>query len=244
MVIEGDANLFLPPFFLDWGRCLRHEEIMRSSNRIDLTGQTFGFLTVIRHHHTVKKKAWWLCACSCGKEVVARGMDLRSGHRLACAKDGHYWRPTRGTGYQGIPEYKTWTGMIERCRGKTGKKCRDYGGRGIKVCERWRKSFPDFLADMGPKPEANFTIERKDVNGNYEPDNCIWIPMKDQARNRRNSHFITIDGEKVLLIEYCERYGLDRSVVYARLKMGWRLEEAICIPTRPRKPNRLTSPSD
>lgn len=203
---------------------------MRSSNRIDLSGQTFGYLTVLQHHHTAKKKAWWLCICSCGKEVVARGMDLRSGHRLACAMDGHYWRPTRDKGYQGTREYKTWRNIIERCGAKTGKRYRNYGSRGIKVCDRWRRSFPNFLADMGPKPEGNFSIERKEVNGNYEPDNCIWIPMKDQPRNRRDSVFVTIGGDKVLLIDLCQRYGLERQVVYGRLKMGWGIEEAICIP--------------
>lgn len=200
------------------------------STRIDLTGKQFGNLTVIGHHHTFKKKAFWLCRCNCGQETIARGRSLKNGRKKSCAVNGHHWRERRGTGYRHSAEYKIWRTMKGRCLTGGGKKTQNYGDRGIRVCDRWNSSFRDFLADMGPKPGPYYSIERKDVNGHYEPGNCIWIPLSDQARNRRNSVYVNYDGHDVLLLDLCAELGLPRGVIYGRIKNGWPLEEAISVP--------------
>lgn len=131
--------------------------------------------------------------------------------------------------------------MRARCLNKNNKKYPIYGGRGITICERWNE-FNNFMLDMGRKPDPKFTIEREDVNGNYEPTNCYWISRADQGRNKRNSVFVTYNGKRMLLIDLVEELGLSRSVVYGRLKMGWTLAQAISLPKglhvnrgRPRK---------
>ena len=103
-----------------------------------------------------------------------------------------------------------------------------YGGRGITVDPRWNE-FKQFMLDMGRKPDPKFTIERENVNGNYEPKNCKWISRKDQGRNKRNSVFVTYNGKKMLLIDLVEDLGLSRQIVYERLKLGWTLAQAIAF---------------
>lgn len=123
--------------------------------------------------------------------------------------------------------------MTERCTDPRHPKYEIYGARGITICERWN-SFQNFMLDMGRKPDPKFTIERKDVNGNYEPKNCKWISRKDQGRNKRTSVFVTYNGKKILLIDLVDELGLSRSVVYGRLKAGWTLAQAIALPLQPR----------
>lgn len=126
-------------------------------------------------------------------------------------------------------EYQSWMNMRERCNNPNNKKYPIYGARGITVCERWNE-FKNFMLDMGRKPDPKFTIEREDVNGNYEPGNCKWISRKDQGRNKRNSVFVTYQGKRMLLIDIVEELGLSRGLVYQRLKLGWTLAQAIALP--------------
>lgn len=130
--------------------------------------------------------------------------------------------------------------MRARCLDPTNKKYPIYGGRGITINKRWDE-FKNFMLDMGRKPDPKFTIERDDVNGNYEPTNCRWISRKDQGRNKRNSVFVTYNGKKMLLIDLVEELGLSRGVVYGRLQAGWTLAQAIALPiavTKPHGPHR------
>ena len=126
-------------------------------------------------------------------------------------------------------EYQSWMNMRERCNNPNNEKYPIYGARGITVCERWNE-FKNFMLDMGRKPDPKFTIEREDVNGNYESKNCKWISRKDQGRNRRNSVFVTYNGKRMLLIDLVEELGLSRNIVYQRLKLGWTLAQAIALP--------------
>jgi hypothetical protein len=119
--------------------------------------------------------------------------------------------------------------MRARCLDPSSKKYPIYGGRGITICERWN-DFKNFMLDMGRKPDSKFTIERDNVNGNYEPTNCRWISRKDQGRNKRNSVLVTYNGKKMLLIDLVEELGLSRNIVYQRLKLGWTLAQAIGLP--------------
>lgn len=201
---------------------------------ISLAGQTFGSMTVLRRAGTSRKYATWLCCCTCGVEVVVRGDRLRRGLRRTCAVNGHYsWKIEGGTLEQRYPsEYNSWRRMRERCRAKKGKHYRLYVSRGIKVCDRWEKSFAHFLTDMGCKPTPRHTIDRHpNNNGNYEPANCRWATKSEQGRNTRRSIYVDRDGERMLLVDLVEKLGLKRENIYGRLKLGWSLEDALSIPT-------------
>lgn len=204
-----------------------------------LNGQRFGLLTVVSRAHSAGGYAMWNCRCDCGAEIVASGARLRQGRRNRCASKVHRIRPPSLT-VQYKSEYQSWVSMRERCNNPKQKKYPIYGGRGITIDKHWDE-FKNFMLDMGRKPDSKFTIERDDVNGNYEPTNCRWISRKDQGRNKRNSVFVTYNGKKMLLIDLVEELGLSRSAVYGRLKHGWTLAQAIALPlavTKPRGPHR------
>ena len=124
--------------------------------------------------------------------------------------------------------------MRARCANQKHKNFPNYGGRGITVCDRWSE-FKNFMLDMGRKPHPRHTIERGDVNGNYEPGNCKWISRTDQTRNKRNSVFVTYKNKRMLLIDLVGELGLSRNVVHARLNRGWTLAQAIALPVKPYK---------
>jgi hypothetical protein len=206
---------------------------------IEMEGKTFGLLTVLCREGTYRKFAAWRCRCTCGVEVVVSGQHLRRGERKACARNGHFWASQSRPGLikQYPSEYKSWCQMRGRCRNKRHHKYKDYGKRGIKVCERWN-SFQNFIADMKRKPTPKHTIEREDVNGNYEPDNCRWATPAEQRRNQRRSVYVEVEGVKVLLMDVADKLGLNRQMVYGRLKNGWSLESALSIPVRRHKAQR------
>lgn len=137
------------------------------------------------------------------------------------------------------PEYNSWRGMIERCERKAHRGYADYGGRGIKVCDRWRNSFPAFLADMGAKPGPGYSIERRENAKGYEPGNCFWATRKEQNRNKRNNRLITIDGQSKTAPEWAEIAGVAAATILCRIdRDGLTPEEAIRPGVRPKKTTR------
>lgn len=131
------------------------------------------------------------------------------------------------------PEYHAWYGMLRRCTVPTVVGYAEYGGRGIVVCARWQDSFEAFIADLGPRPSARHSLDRKDVNGPYDPDNCRWATRTEQARNNRRSRRLTHEGRTLTVVEWAEVTGLPHWTIRNRLKQGLSMDE-ILAPSKPK----------
>lgn len=153
----------------------------------DLTNQKFGMLTAlhIAYRTENKKHTFWHCVCECTNTIEARTDWLTTGVSTHCGCQTPIKQSKPRThGMSNTKTYRIWKGMIQRCENPNNERYDCYGGRGIQVCKRWHK-FENFLEDMGECPYPNYSIERVNVNGNYEPDNCTWIPLADQWKNKR-----------------------------------------------------------
>lgn len=129
-----------------------------------------------------------------------------------------------------MPEYATWMGIKRRCNIPTCSHYKSYGGRGIKVCDKWINSFDDFYTDMGNRPSNYHSIDRINVDGDYEPSNCRWATRYEQSINKRNTRYETIDGVKKPLLEWCKQYNISIKSVLSRLNYGLSLKDALTIP--------------
>lgn len=195
----------------------------------DISGQRFGRLIALyklNNYH--KKRAWWLCVCDCGNLVEISGITLRSDHTKSCGCLNH--EPTNkkhGKCYTRL--YKLYKAIIKRCYNPNIKQFKDYGGRGITVCDEWRKDFMTFYDwSMSHGYNDRLTIDRIYVNGNYEPSNCRWVDMKTQQRNKRNNKIFTINGETHCLMEWCEMLNMNYGKVNQRInKLHWTIEKAL-----------------
>jgi hypothetical protein len=185
-----------------------------------MIGEKFGRLTVVAD----AKHGYWHCRCECGKETAPNATHLRSGRVKSCG----CWREARKIthGMSRTPTYDSWRAMIKRCDDPKSDQYANYGGRGIKVCERWRK-FENFYSDMGEKPEGKSLDRHPDYNGNYEPGNCRWATQTQQIRNKRNTTRVTYEGEELPLAELCERKGMKLRKVRHRLALGMSIERAL-----------------
>ncbi|PWT89275.1 MAG: hypothetical protein C5B54_09170 [Acidobacteria bacterium] len=122
--------------------------------------------------------------------------------------------------------------MLGRCYRTTDAAFADYGGRGIKVCQRWLDSFENFLADMGSRPSMQHSLDRRDGNGDYEPNNCRWATKSEQAQNRRHNRMVIVDDRSMSIRDACTLLGKDFKLVQLRLNKGWSFEDAISRPKR------------
>lgn len=129
------------------------------------------------------------------------------------------------------PEYRVWVGMISRCYNPKYNGYKNYGERGIVICEEWRTSFIAFFHDMGPKPSPKLTIERLDNNKGYSPENCIWATRATQRRNTRTNRLIIFNGQTKCLMDWANELGMEYKTLEGRIKKGWPLEKALTTPT-------------
>lgn len=161
------------------------------------------------------------CLCECGAEVTVDKNKLRTGHTKSCGclkiETAGLHRRTHQMEHS--PTHVSWRGMLERCANPNHKGWPRYGGRGIEVCERWRDSFSDFLADMGERPDG-CSIDRIDNNKNYEPGNCRWATLHEQASNKSNNVYMEIDGVRRTISEWSRITGISVKNISRRLKRG------------------------
>lgn len=185
--------------------------------------------------------------CICGNEFVGRIDAVSSGTKTGCGCNRftkNRLNPSRRThGLSNSPEYKVWCTMRNRCNNPKVKSYKDYGGRGITVCERWNESFENFISDMGMRPSKNHSIDRQDFNGHYEPNNCIWATPEVQRRNRRDLVIVIFRGKERLLFELAVEYGIRGNMIRKRLKRGWSVEQAVTLKSENKRLNMRTIPS-
>lgn len=204
--------------------------IKRGSRFKDLSKEPpFGCLRVIRDTGTARNGVvLWECLCDkslggCGGITIVRGIHLRSGHTRSCGCFAAKSRKASSVthGMTKTAEYRSWYAMKQRCTNPRHKSFRDYGGRGIRVCDRWLNSFENFLADMGTKPSPQHSIERKDGDGGYEPGNCVWATRTEQNRNTRNNTFLTHGGRTQHLSEWARELEVSPATLCKRIARGW-----------------------
>lgn len=195
---------------------------------IDRTGHVYSRLTVLSIDRKGKWGAFYKCRCICGKESVVSSGELASGGTRSCGcLVGDTNRATSRThGGSKTAEYYVWNSMKRRCGDSSTQGYERYGGRGIKVCDRWME-FGNFIADMGKRPQ-NLTLERIDNNGNYEPGNCCWATRVVQANNRRSNRVLTHAGVSASVSDWARRVGVKDTLLWRRIfKLGWSLEAAL-----------------
>ena len=199
---------------------------------IDRIGERHGRLLVVERAPNKSERdtnARWKCKCDCGREVIQYGQDLKKGKVVSCG----CWNDEKRFkhGLANTPVHRIWIGMHSRCRNPNLKEYPNYGGRGIKVCERW-KSFENFIADMGIRPEG-YSIDRIDNDGDYEPSNCRWATTRQQLNNKRTSRILAMNGESRTIAEWADKLGIDWHTIRNRVdRYGWTIEKALTTPVK------------
>lgn len=207
--------------------------------RDELTGARFGRLAVESLSGIVvtpggTRRTAWLCRCECGKAAIVRGLDLKQGKVVSCGcyRDENTARRRRIHGHTTdgrlSREYQSWAHAKRRCASANDAQYRNYGARGITMCDRWRDSFEAFYSDMGNCP-AGLELDRIDNDGNYEPGNCRWATRQQQNSNQRRNRLVTLRGEAMTVAEASRRVGIESYLVYGRLNNGWSVERALGI---------------
>ena len=192
-------------------------------------GKKYGRLTVVGVRPETGKKTVCVCDCSCGNRVEKIPSDLRRGFVVSCgcqkneqaiarnkAKTKH---GATASGSELLLTYRSWTMMVHRCTNEKMDCWERYGGRGIAVCERWKK-FENFVEDMGLRPSPDHTIDRIDNNGNYELDNCRWATDEEQRRNKRSTVWVQCGEKRLPLVDACRLMGINYSTAQGRVARG------------------------
>lgn len=196
----------------------------------DLIGKKFTYLTVLKKHKkgdfynidkSIKGRINWICKCKCGAIVLVSSRYLIAGYTKSCG----CLTLERSYGQTKELSYHSYIAMMGRCNNPKNGKYKDYGGRGIKVCERWTESYKNFKEDMGDRINRKLTLERKDVNGNYEPTNCKWATNKEQSRNKRNNKWLIYKGRKMILQDWAAFFEISQTSLYNKIKRSANFNE-------------------
>ena len=200
------------------------------SKLIDLIGQTFNRLTVIERAENGKAgQARWHCTCICGNIITVLSSNLQRDLTKSC---GCYKiDKSRKHGMGRSSEYRAWDKMKRRCNSPNDPGFKNYGGRGIKVCDAWMESFENFFKYVGHKPSPLHSIDRINNNGNYEPGNVRWATVQEQHNNKRSNHLLTINGTTLNITQWATLMNINRNIIYARItQLGWTPEKAVSHP--------------
>ena len=208
--------------------------------------ETFGRLTTIgpRFRLPIGTKgrvdAFQVCECTCGSFCIIRACHLRTRSTESCGCLHREVRLKACTthGKSQASEYYIWSQMKTRCLKQANPGYAYYGGRGIRVCDRWLEpgtGFSNFLADMGERPSKGHTLDRINTNGNYCPENCRWATIKVQARNKRSNVLLTYQGKTQCVVDWATELNMHADAIYSRLRYGWSAERALTTSVTKRK---------
>ena len=211
------------------------------SKLIDITGERFNNLVVVKRVENAKGGvAMWECICDCGNTTIVRGSNLKNGSVKSCGCRRKTAKPALTHDMSKTRLYREWASIKRRCYAKSLPSYKNYGGRGIEVCDEWKNSFEvfrDWALTNGYSDDL--TIERIDTNGNYCPENCTWIPFNQQQGNRRTCYSFEHNGETKNLADWCRNLDLSYGVVHNRIyKLKWSFERAISEPVHIEKRNK------
>ena len=195
----------------------------------DISGHRFGCLTAICFVRlSPNRSAVWLCQCDCGNTVEVLGSSLRSGNTRSCGCQIGIIH-----GHSKERSHRIWQRMMKRCYDPNATRFKDWGGRGISVCERWH-TYENFLSDMGQCPDG-MSINRKNNDGNYEPGNCDWATSIEQNNNRRDNRILEVGGVEHTVAEWSRISNIGPSTIMKRLNLGWTPKDAVTKPVRAKK---------
>lgn len=167
------------------------------------------------------KRLFWFCKCSCGTEREVLEINLVRGATkgCGCVRVGIFTKIITKHGLRYSVEYAVWSTMKDRCLNPRNKQFKHYGGRGVKVCERWMQ-FENFISDMGKRPKG-LSLDRINNDGNYEPPNCRWATIREQSRNKRSNKVLIFNGKKMCVRDWDRHCGFKDSTIRNRIKLGW-----------------------
>lgn len=200
---------------------------MKDNQLKNLVGRQFGELIVLRRNPTNSKSgnARWDCKCTCGNIATVIGSKLRSGATKSC---GCARKSKTAQGFSKTRLYRIWSLMKKRCYRNENENFKHYGGRGIEVCDEWKNDFIAFRSwALSHGYADSLSIDRIDVNGNYEPSNCRWVDIKTQANNRRNNRIITYLNNDYTVSEFADLLKVSYWTVRNQLKLGWSIEKIV-----------------
>lgn len=213
-----------------WEEGQRKSVLKKSSKFIDMTGVVSGLLTVLKlHGSSFELGSLWECSCLCGGSIIVSTRQLRTGHNgysCGCAKRPRKKKTIKTHGKCKTEEFSIWKAMRMRCQNQNNSAFSYYGGRGIKVCDKWQK-FENFFEDMGLRPSKLHTIDRINVNGNYEPSNCRWATPAQQNSNKRSNHYLHIGGVRLTVNQASRIFNVPWHRIRQRSVSGWPPRAAI-----------------
>lgn len=213
--------------------------VLDRSRIADISGEVFGKLTVVEpagiRHWRSGMAVYFRCRCECGGEIIIQRSNLRHGKVRSCGCEKRSVRTQPDLAWS-HPLYKTWMHMMDRCDNPRNKSFKDYGARGIAVCQKWRTGdgqltgFECFAVDMGDKPSPDSMVERRNNDLGYSPENCAWAYRQEQNSNKRSNVRVTIGEETKTVAEWTRHFGLSEFLVYRRIALGWNPVDAVLTP--------------